>query len=285
MKAYYEDDAVQLFHGDCREVTDWLEADVLVTDPPYGIAWRRGTNKARASRAHAGIKNDGDTAARDDALSLWGARPGVVFGSLYAPLPVGHILIWRKPADAGVVGSTTGWRRDVEAVILTGPWPQRTARWSSVVVSRAKNMGNPSSPAGRTGHPHAKPLDLMEELIHRAPPGVIADPFAGSGSTLVAAKQLGRKAIGVEIDEAYCEVVARRLSQGVLDFGERPNPDDVLCLYSAKFTPVASNRSTDASIGFDFGGVARTPPCPRSSGPCSAWTAPSAQPSPPQRSP
>ena len=217
---YYEDDLVTLYLGDCREVTAWLEADVLVMDPPYGIAWKRSANAARASKAHAGILNDTDTTARDTAIAAMHGKPGIVFGSLYAPAPapLTHILIWRKPGDAGVVGSVTGYRRDVEAVYLTGPWPQRNAHASSVLVSLARNIGSPTSPAGRTGHPHAKPVDLMEQLIDNAPPGVIADPFAGSGSTLVAARNLGRRAIGVEMDEAYCETAARRLAQGAFDF-------------------------------------------------------------------
>ena len=218
---YYSDDRVTLYHGDCREITEWLAADVLVTDPPYGIGWKRGVNGARGSKSHAGIANDSDTAVRDAALRAWGDRPGVSFGSLTAPFPgrLRQVLIWHKPPDSGVVGSVTGYRRDVEAVFLTGEWPAVKVCRSAVVRSRQQNSGNPYSAAGRTGHPHAKPLDLMEGLISAAPPGVIADPFAGSGSTLVAAKQLGRHAIGVELEERYCEVIAKRLAQDVLDFG------------------------------------------------------------------
>lgn len=222
MKPYYADEAVTLYHGDCREVTAWLDADVLVTDPPYGIGWKRGVNGARGSKSHDGIANDADTTVRDEALAEWGDRPGMVFGSLTAPFPsrLRQVLIWHKPPDSGVVGSVTGYRRDVEAIFLTGEWPTVKVRHSAVVRSRQQNSGNPYSAAGRTGHPHAKPLDLMECLIASAPVGTVGDPFAGSGSTLVAAKQLGRKAIGVELEERYCEVIAKRLAQGVLDFGD-----------------------------------------------------------------
>ncbi len=216
---YYADDLVTLYLGDCREVAEWLAADVLVTDPPYGIGWRRGRKGAHdhggQDQGHAGIAGDQDTSTRDAALSAWGPRPGVVFASFYAPQAAGlrQILVFRKPPDAGVIGSTTGWRRDLEPIFLVGAWPQRVAHSGSLIESNAHGAGHLAT---RYGHPHAKPVDVMETLIAACPPGIIADPFAGAGSTLVAARNLGRKAIGVEIEERYCEIAARRLAQDVL---------------------------------------------------------------------
>lgn len=214
MKPYYEDDLVTLYHGDCREVTTWLEADVMVTDPPYGIGWRIGDHPKRGSVAHAGILNDHDTTARDDALELWGKRPGCVFGSWQAAAPESkQTLIWRKPPNAGVIGSTTGFRRDTELIFIVGEWPKTRAARSSVIETNA-GMGSYLN-----GHPHAKPTGLLEILISATPAGVVADPFSGSGSTLVAAKNLGRRAIGVELEERYCELAANRLTQDTLFSG------------------------------------------------------------------
>lgn len=217
---YYQDDLVTLYHGDCREVTAWLEADVLVTDPPYGITWTYGG--FRSKKKHSGIAGDTDTAVRDEVLAAWGDRPGAVFGAPLLPAPPAtkQVLVWQKSDEAGVVGSTTGFRRDWEAIYVVGRWPKVKAQRSSVIRSNARSLVPLVAARYRndtgTGHPHTKPVDVMQTLILGAPDGAIADPFTGSGSTLVAAKHLSRRAIGVEIEERYCEIAAKRLCQDTL---------------------------------------------------------------------
>jgi DNA methylase len=221
---YYSDDLVTLHLGDCREVTEWLAADVLVTDPPYGRGWRQGGDlrssrgRPSVSRAHGGIAGDRDTSVRDAALLLWGDRCAVVFGDLMLPPPPGtrQVLAYRKARDAGSRGATGGFRRDVEAVYLIGSWPSGIGGRSSLIATSEPIQGGQYGVSARAGHPHAKPLDVMQELIGFCPPGVIADPFAGSGSTLLAARNLGRRAVGAELEEAYAEKAARRLSQMTL---------------------------------------------------------------------
>jgi site-specific DNA-methyltransferase (adenine-specific) len=227
MQPYYSDEQVTLYLGDCQEVTEWTGADILVTDPPYGIAWRTsGGLKARGryakSHANPGISGDNDTSVRDAALSAWGNRCAMVFGSPVLPPPSGtrQVLFYRKPPDAGVRGAMAGFRRDVEVVYLLGPWPSGIGGRTSILTTGAASVGNPHGPAARYGHPHAKPVDVLEELITACPPGVIADPFAGSGSTLVAARNHGRRAIGIELEERYCEAIARRLAADVLPIGD-----------------------------------------------------------------
>jgi site-specific DNA-methyltransferase (adenine-specific) len=229
---YYQDELVTLYHGDCRDVAAWCAADVLVTDPPYGIGYdrRRGTTWTKRTNRPNGftmpasrptqISNDEDTALRDWVLEAWAARPAVVFGDLKLACPAGTVktLIYRKPPDSGTHGAIGGFRHDVEAVYLTGSgWPSAVGGRSSVLESGARTVGSPSGMAARYGHPHAKPVDVMETLIAACPAGTIADPFAGAGSTLVAARNLGRHAIGVELEERYCKRAAERLAQDVLD--------------------------------------------------------------------
>lgn len=146
----------------------------------------------------------------------------VVFGDLMLAPPDGtrQTLVWRKPPNAGVRGATAKRRRDLEAIYLIGPWPTGFGGTTSLLTTRESTTGGPHSIQGRYGHPHTKPGDLMTELITMCPPGTIADPFTGSGSTLVAAKALGRRAVGVEIDERYCETAALRLSQDALPIGQ-----------------------------------------------------------------
>lgn len=222
MSLYYEDDFVTLYHGDCLTAhLEWLAADVLVTDPPYGRSWKQGdTGKGRGwtTNPHQGIAGDDSTLTRDTAMELWGDRPGIVFGDLLIPAPrkTRQVLVWSKGPNAGYMGTFAGFRRDVEGIYITGPWSGGLDGESSVLTSLGPSGGNLTRP---TGHPHTKPMDVMEKLVNHCPAGVIAEPFAGSGATLVAAKNLGRRVIGVELEEKYCEVIAKRLSQEVLDFG------------------------------------------------------------------
>jgi site-specific DNA-methyltransferase (adenine-specific) len=217
---YFADDLVTLYLGDCREVTEWLAADVLVTDPPYGRGWKQGrTHKSQgwADDSHPGIAGDQDTATRDEALAMWGDRIAIMFGDLMLAPPAGtkQVGVFRKSLLMGTKGTFAGFRRDAEAFYLVGPWPAGLGGQSSVLASMAQ--GNQVQ--RNYGHPHAKPVDVMETLIAACPDGTITDPFAGSGSTLVAARNLGRRAIGVEVDERYAEAAARRLSQASLFAG------------------------------------------------------------------
>lgn len=227
---YYQDDLVTLYHGDCQAIREWLTADVLVTDPPYGRAWRQGEIKKRGeakgevrnAASTTGIANDESTDVRDAALAAWGDRPAIVFGDLMLAPPTGTklVAVYGKPSNAGLRGAIGGVRRDLEAVYLTGKWDSGIGGRSSIFATAEPSMGNPSGIIAKSGgHPHAKAQDVMRDLIRLTPDGAsIADPFAGSGSTLVAAKFLGRRAIGVEVEERYCEMAARRLAQGLLDF-------------------------------------------------------------------
>lgn len=218
---YYADDLVTLYHGDCLRTAgcgEWLYADVLVTDPPYGIAYATGWDGQFSGVPVAG---DLDTTDRDEVLHLWRHNkpesPAVVFASPRQGVPPMDPnptpLIFDKGDVVGMGDLTWPWKPNYELAWVYGKgW--RGERSSSILRHRVL----PGNFTARD-HPTQKPVGLLEDIIRKAPEGVIADPFAGSGSTLIAARNLGRKAIGVELEERYCEVIAKRLAQGALDFG------------------------------------------------------------------
>lgn len=214
MEPYYTDGQVTLFLGDCLEITDWLHADVLLTDPPYGMAFE----SSRIPGNRRPIANDRDATVRDKALTLWGDKPACLFGTwrIERPKSTRQVLIWdKRGAGPGMGNLDTAFGTSHEEIYLLGHWAKRAARRGSVITTES----SPSELTTRIGHPTPKPVGLMETLIAAAPDGIVADPFAGSGSTLVAARNLGRRAIGVEIEERYCEIIAKRLDQMCLDFG------------------------------------------------------------------
>lgn len=211
-KPYYEDGHARIYHGDCLELIGELEFDVVVTDPPYGMAYRSSQGLATS----VPIAGDESTDARDALLSALAGIPALVFGTWRVPRPVcDELLIWHK-TGVGFSGN------------LKSPWGPcheeiYVIRSSQFTGKRSPNVltikGLASGDANRPDHPTPKPVALMVALIEKCPDGVILDPFMGSGSTLRAAKDLGRKSIGIELEERYCEIAARRLAQEVLDFG------------------------------------------------------------------
>lgn len=215
MKPYFDDGLVQLYHGDCLEVDEWLTADVLVTDPPYGIpGGRLGRHDAGGIQTHADAVWD-SLEVRDLALDAWGVeKPRLVFGTPKDKTPPAHRgvpIVWDKGNSPGMGDHTWPFGANYELVWVLGDG------WSGKRINSVIRSPHSSQAAAAIGHPTPKPVALMELLMSYAPPGVVADPFVGSGSTLVAAQRLGRRAIGVEIDEKYCEIAARRLEQQPLD--------------------------------------------------------------------
>lgn len=208
---YYDEDDITIW---CVDVRDWLAIEplpgnVLVTDPPYGIDYQSG----KAGTLARSIDGDTDTTLRDAVLADWRRKPALVFGTWRIRRPTGTrmVLVWDTKGALGMGDLSLPWKPSHQEVYVLGEG--FTGRRTTDVLTFAPVQSMASN--GRL-HPHQKPVDLMRELIRKCPPGVILDPFMGSGTTLVAAKAEGRKAIGIEVDEAYCAVAVRRLAQGVL---------------------------------------------------------------------
>jgi len=167
MSIYYQDDYVTLYLGDCLEQTAWLEADVLVTDPPYGMAYKSGRRKDLLE-----IAGDKSLNVRDNALEIWGSKPALVFGTWKQPRPtnVRQLIVWDKRGGAGFSGDLNMPWADIteEIYVLGNGWKgkRRPAIYSIPTL--------PSS--NRPDHPTPKPVNLIEQLIEYCPE-VVANSF------------------------------------------------------------------------------------------------------------
>jgi site-specific DNA-methyltransferase (adenine-specific) len=213
MTPYYADELVTIYHGDCRELDlPPMPGLAVVSDPPYGMGW--DTDSSRFSgghrvgqRRHERGRTDWGTVHGDrepfdptlwldfDEVILWGAN------HFASRLPVGTTLVWIKRFD-DAFGT---FLSDAEVAWQKGGHGVYCRRDTSLMRRK-----------GLRYHPTQKPLGLMRWCIERTESSTIYDPFAGSGTTLVAAKSIGLRAIGVEIDERWCEAAATRCAQEVL---------------------------------------------------------------------
>ena len=215
---YYDHAGITIYCGDCREILPTLgPVDLVLTDPPYGISYSSGMTGHNGGTSLGGIVGDEDVSLRDFVLNATTPTPYIVFGSWKRPRPLSlrAVLIWEKGDHVGMGDLDFPWKPNTEEIYVGGKGFSGH-RDSSVLRINAPVSWN-SVGFGRQ-HPHEKPVTLMAALLCKHPGAIILDPFMGSGTTLAAAKQLGRRAIGIEIEERYCEIAAKRLSQEVFEW-------------------------------------------------------------------
>jgi len=232
-KPYYEEPGITIYHGDCREILPLLpdkSVDLVLTDPPWGNS--TACNAQRFTRksspwwkqvdtskiiAHSEIVGDSDEFDPRPFLD-WGA---ILWGANHFTRHLQHSggwFVWDKRMGAEQLAEK-GW-----------PLGEAELAWSNVIGATRvfRNLWSGllrKTERGEFYHPTQKPVSLMRWCLGFAPEAqMILDPFMGSGTTLVAAKQLGRKAIGIEIEEKYCEIAVNRLRQEVLPFAGREQP-------------------------------------------------------------
>jgi DNA modification methylase len=216
MKPYYQEDGITIYHGDCREILPTLNpVDLVLTDPPYKLeAAGGGLGKKRGyEQSLAGLTQGFDLQLLEpfeNWLCFCAKEQLVDLISLAAKRNRWMLLTWNKPDPTPLINGN--YLPDTEYIVhrfikLYGEYQHRSR--FTVMVGGEKEF-----------HPTGKPLDLICKLIQAAcgPEATILDPFTGSGTTLRAAKDLGRRAIGIEIEEKYCEIAAKRLAQKVLQF-------------------------------------------------------------------
>ncbi len=244
MRPFYERAGIVIYHGDCRDVLSGLSGiDLVVTDPPYASGARRDADKqVRGSMLRSLEDADWFT---HDSMTTWGFNWFLrsLLGPLRGLLPSGAHLYWftdwrMTPTIYGMLeahgyrvnhclvwdkehfGMGAYWRNQHENIVFASlGMPAEMLDHGMGSVLRYRTVSSE-----KRQHPTEKPVALLNKLLQAAPGAVALDPFMGSGTTLVAASLLGRRAIGIEIEERYCEIAAKRLSQTPLFAAPEPMP-------------------------------------------------------------
>lgn len=252
MKPYYEHVGITIYHGDCREIMPSLDrVACVIADPPYGdtaLEW-----DSRVS----GWLDSARTVLLPGTLWCFGSFRFFLESAMdFVNWKLAQDVIWEKHNGSGFHADrfyrvhehavqfypdSVQWADVVKNPLLAHKSDHKQVIRKAVPPSHTGSRG-PSNYMRHVGdrclqrsviyerslhrravHPTQKPLGVTEMLIKYSsnPEDTVIDPFAGSGTTLVAAKNLGRKAIGIEIEEKYCEIAAKRLSQEVLDFSHK----------------------------------------------------------------
>jgi len=232
-RSYYEDALCTIYHGDCREILPTLpQAGVIITDPPYL------TGATEITYQHAGVaKRTNPTTTIGmpwgyslDWLNLCGVpEHWVVYGNykmlggLCTALPPSTVFVWRKSNAPNMTRPVP--RLDCEFIVWSRSESancERMGEFKTMVLDvpmpQAGCMADErlTENGGKASHPCQKPLDVVMPFVMRLGDKTYLDPFMGTGTTLLAAKLLGRRAVGIEIEEKYCEMAARRLAQECL---------------------------------------------------------------------
>ena len=203
IEPYHVEDAGIIYCADCRDILPHLpKVDLVLTDPPYGHGdkWAGGTWASNPIYAEA-FKWDANPVNYELLRQIIERGNAIIWGGNYYPLPPSRCwLAWEKKEKMDTLA-------DFELAWTSFDRPSKLFK---------KNR----NPDGKRNHPTQKPLALFKWCINFSKiADIILDPFLGSGTTAVAAKELGRKFIGIEISEEYCAISVKRLRQGVLNFG------------------------------------------------------------------
>lgn len=229
IEPFYKDDFVTIYNADCREVMNLLPAGsvrLVIADPPYGINYRSNHRREKFD------KIEGDDLFRGGWLKN-AARIATASGTVYVfanensldatkkamlehNFEMNTMLVWDKMNSSG--GDLSDYARRCEFILHGSKRYKAKAKLSG---SRDSNLISiPRVPPMTRQHPTEKPVLLLNYLVMKScqPTEIVLDPFCGTGATLLAARQLGRKAIGIEIDERYCQIAKNRLTQSPLPF-------------------------------------------------------------------